>query len=77
MLWRAEADLVRPRHHLAHVEMDVLAAFGDDAIKRPYRGVAAEQERHGSLATRRIDQGIVKPIERAARAPTEISKTHR
>jgi hypothetical protein len=55
MLRRAEPDLVRPRHHLAHVEVDVLAAFGDGRVKRPHRGIAREQQRHGALAARRID----------------------
>ena len=35
MLRRADAGVARPRDHLAHVEMHVLAALGERAVERP------------------------------------------
>ena len=66
MFRRAETDLARPRHELAHVGVDVLAALGDDGVERPDGEVAGEHDDHGALAARRIDQRVEQALEAIA-----------
>ncbi len=66
MLRRAEAGLARPRHELAHVGMDVLAALGDCRVERPHGKIAGKHDEHGALAARRIDQRIEQTFEAIA-----------
>ena len=63
MFRRAEAHLARPRHELAHVGVDVLAALGDCRVERPDGEIADEHHGHGALAARRVDQRIEQTLE--------------
>ncbi len=61
MLRRADAGIARPRDHLAHVEMHVLAALGERAVERPQRAVADQQPHDIAFAARtgqRIEQAF-------------------
>ncbi len=58
MLGRAPGDLARPGDHLAHVEMDVLAAFCDDRVNRPDGAIGDHQQRRCAVAPRGICKGI-------------------
>ena len=59
----AQRHLPRPGHHLAHVEVKILAALGQDAVERPHGGIAGEQQRHGALAARLIDQSVEQTLQ--------------
>src|ERR1019366_643450 len=65
--------------HLAHVEMDVLAALGDGAIDRPDRGVSSEQRQNGAFPARRVEKGIEQALEpwRLAKAADGAYLRHR
>ena len=75
MFRRAETDLARPRHELAHVGVDVLAALGDDGVERPDGEIAGKHDSHGALAARRIDQRVEQMLE--AIACRENERGHR
>ena len=63
MFRRAETGLARPRHELAHVGVDVLAALGDGRVERPDGEITGEHDEHGALAARRIDQRVEQALE--------------
>src|SRR5437763_11214271 len=63
MLGRAESRFARPRDHLAHVEMQVLAALGDGAVERPDRDIARQQREDGALAAPRVGERIEQAVE--------------
>ena len=81
MLGRAEQVLARQRDHLAHVEMEVLAALGDDAVEAPERGIGEHQPEAGTLAPRRVHQRIEQTFDgckdRCKHAASRRSATHR
>jgi hypothetical protein len=68
MLRRAPERLARPGDHLAHVEVDVLAALGDRAVERPQRAVGGEHRHDGALAPRRSGERRNQAIEHRADA---------
>ena len=63
MFWRTENDLVPPNHHLTHIDVNILAAFGDNCVKPPDYKIAKQQKSHGTIATRWIDKGIEQPSQ--------------
>jgi len=66
MLGRPERDFPRPCHHLAHVEMDVLARLGQDRIDGPHRPIGGKHDDHGAAAALGIGQCIEQSAERCA-----------
>ncbi len=64
VLRRAGERLVRPDHRLTHVEMDVLARFRDDAIKRPRCHICGKERERRAARPHRIGQRIGQPVER-------------
>src|SRR6202034_2072675 len=42
MLWITEREVTGPGDQLRHIGVQVLAAFGDDTIKRPDQEIASE-----------------------------------
>ena len=63
VLGRPQRDLARPRHHLAHVEMDVLGQLGEDGVEGPDRAIEDERDRDGAPAALGIAQRIEQPVE--------------
>ncbi len=61
MLSVAERRNQGPGHHLAHVEMDILAGLGDDRIEPPDQHVAGDQDSCRAVSTLLIGKRIGKP----------------
>src|SRR6516162_5403644 len=68
MLGRAKGGLARPRHHLAHIEVQVLTALGENAVERPDRRVADQQRHHGAVAAVRCGEHRGQAPKRRQRA---------
>src|SRR5262249_41687599 len=62
----AERRLARPGDELAHVEMDVLAAFRQYAVKGPYGHIAGEHQ-HDRARPLGIDQRVGEAFKRCER----------
>jgi hypothetical protein len=77
MLGRAEARVMRPRDHLAHIGVDVLAALGDGGVERPGREIAGKHDQHGALAARRIGERVEQALEPIASRRHEFGRGHR
>src|SRR5262249_23757015 len=63
MLWIAERQFASERELLRHVGVNVLAALGHRAIKRPERHVAEENHNHRALAPGGVGERIEQPID--------------
>src|SRR5947209_5682699 len=76
MLGRADAGVARPCDHLAHVEMDILAAFGERSIERPRCAVGGQQPGNIALAALTCER-IEHPLKRFEHARHDFGGTTR
>ncbi len=65
MLGVAQRQLAPERELLGHVGVDVLAALGDDAVKRPQRHIAEENRDRRALAPGGVGERIEEPLDAA------------
>src|ERR1700722_6913333 len=77
MLWDTEPDLARPCHHLAHIEMDVLARLGEYGVNGPRCAIGHEHEDNGAVLTLWVAKRVQQPAERRLDAVAQGRKSHR